>query len=624
MARRCAGADATLSSSAAVEPIERRVLVDRSPARPRAGRRPAPLDHVPFGAGQRLARQHAMDAGEDRLGAGGELQLQQLLARGADARRARPSPASRSALRLGREGEAAVDRRRIERLDAERIARQRDGAGRALVDRDRIHAAQVVGEATTVAQPEMQRRLAIAVRSRNATSGSLGAEFAVIVDLAVRDQRGAGRRTAAGPRPATSMIASRVCTSAIRPTTVCPAPSGPRCAERARQRAEHARDRAARRPRPVTRPAMPHIRASPLRRGKRRQAPRPAPPRTPARTVARPASASSCRALGIVQDGADRFRERARVLVRNEQPIHAGPDQLARPVGVGGDDGPAGGPRLDHDVAKRLVPRGADEQVRGRQQRAGVASPADQVQPVRYAFTPRQSRRSVASPRPRPRSPHARPAAAARRATRTSNALFRCSRPSASSNARRRGTPRCLRSRRARPPGRRRSSAGGAPAPPASPGPDPVHDAARIADQMVAALVVGRGRNTRRAARTAPNRPAGAKRAARFIQATTTRGAKRRSSGRSRGPSASPPGRRTELGGRRPASAAGARGRVAPDDWQDGIACPMQGDGQPLEEQLRPPAGAPAITWASLHAAAGGRRRREASRVRACPSSRAV
>ena len=94
-----------------VEPDERRLLRDRLGAAARAGppmRRA--LDHMPLGAGQRLARQHAMDARENRVGARGELHLQQLLAR-RGAQPARDEPGVEERARLRGEGEAAVDLR---------------------------------------------------------------------------------------------------------------------------------------------------------------------------------------------------------------------------------------------------------------------------------------------------------------------------------------------------------------------------------------------------------------------------------------------------------------------------------------------------------------------------------
>jgi hypothetical protein len=90
---------------------------------------------------QRLARQHAIDASEDRLPPAGELELQQLVA------------ALRHDVRLG---EAGVDQRArlrgegkivrpfdvVERLDAERVAREQQQLLRRVVNGERIHAAQ--------------------------------------------------------------------------------------------------------------------------------------------------------------------------------------------------------------------------------------------------------------------------------------------------------------------------------------------------------------------------------------------------------------------------------------------------------------------------------------------------
>ena len=58
-----------------------------------------------------------------------------------------------------------------------------------LVDGDRIHAAQLLRVVGAVAQPQMQRRLAVAVGGE-ADARHRRAQFAVIVDLAVADQRG--------------------------------------------------------------------------------------------------------------------------------------------------------------------------------------------------------------------------------------------------------------------------------------------------------------------------------------------------------------------------------------------------------------------------------------------------
>ena len=103
----------------------------------------AALDDAALGDHHRLARQHALDAGEDRLAAGGELKLQQLVARLAAPARPATSAAGDQRLRLRGEGEALRRLDVIERLDAERIARQHEPPRRRIVQRDRIHAAQL-------------------------------------------------------------------------------------------------------------------------------------------------------------------------------------------------------------------------------------------------------------------------------------------------------------------------------------------------------------------------------------------------------------------------------------------------------------------------------------------------
>ena len=99
------------------------------------------------------------------------------------------SPAASSA--CGSEAKAIPPSitRGVERLDAERVARQRHAALQPLVDRDRIHAAQGAGIGQPVAQPEMQRRLAIALGGEPRVRHVL-AQLAVVVDLAIGDQGG--------------------------------------------------------------------------------------------------------------------------------------------------------------------------------------------------------------------------------------------------------------------------------------------------------------------------------------------------------------------------------------------------------------------------------------------------
>ena len=92
-------------------------------------------------------------------------------------------------LRFRGERQPAGDLGDIQRLDAERVARQRHRALHALMDGDRVHAAQMLRVVGALAQPQMQRRLAVAVGGE-ADRRHRRAQFAVIVDLAVADQRG--------------------------------------------------------------------------------------------------------------------------------------------------------------------------------------------------------------------------------------------------------------------------------------------------------------------------------------------------------------------------------------------------------------------------------------------------
>ena len=146
------------------------------------------VQDVAVGDLQGLAGQHALDAGEDGFRPGGELHLQQLLPCGR-AQGAADQAGGQQGLRLGREGQAAVDLRDVQRLDAKGVAGQRHAALGALVDGDGEHAAQGGRVAYAVAQPQVQRRLAVAAGGE-ASAGQGVAQLAVVVDLAVGDQRG--------------------------------------------------------------------------------------------------------------------------------------------------------------------------------------------------------------------------------------------------------------------------------------------------------------------------------------------------------------------------------------------------------------------------------------------------
>ncbi len=172
----------------AIQPFQRRVLIDVLRAALGDVRHTAAVQHVAVGAGQCLAGQQALDAFEDRLGTGGELQLQQLLARRGP-HHARHQSCLQQRLRFRGERQPAGYLGDVQRLDAERVARQRHRALHAFMDCDRVHATQVLRVVGALAQPQMQRRFAVAVGGK-ADPRHRHAQFAVIVDLAVADQRG--------------------------------------------------------------------------------------------------------------------------------------------------------------------------------------------------------------------------------------------------------------------------------------------------------------------------------------------------------------------------------------------------------------------------------------------------
>ena len=123
----------------AIQPFQRRILIDIFRPTFRHMRYAPSIQHVPLGTGQRLAGQQPLDAVEYRLCAGGELQLQQFLAR-RGTHLPRHKSSLQKCLRLRSKCQSAIDLRQIERLDPERIARQRHRALRPFMDRDRIHA----------------------------------------------------------------------------------------------------------------------------------------------------------------------------------------------------------------------------------------------------------------------------------------------------------------------------------------------------------------------------------------------------------------------------------------------------------------------------------------------------
>ncbi len=145
-----------------IEPLQRGVLADVLGAGVGQRRQPVAAEHMPIGAGQRLPRQDPVDALEDGVRAGGELELQQL-GPGGRPQTPRHEAGFEDRPRLRGEGQAAGDLGGVERLDAERVAGQRHAPAGAVVDRDREHAAQMAGVSASLLEPEMQRRLAVAV-----------------------------------------------------------------------------------------------------------------------------------------------------------------------------------------------------------------------------------------------------------------------------------------------------------------------------------------------------------------------------------------------------------------------------------------------------------------------------
>ena len=152
---------------------------------------PPAFDDAALGHHHGFARQDAMDALEDGFAAGGELQLQQLVARG-DVERRLHQAAADERLGLGGEGQALRRLDIIKRLDAERIAGQHQPPGAGIVQGDGVHAAQMTGEVEPEAAIEMQRQFAIGAGGED-RGGKFPLELDVVVDLAVRDQRRAPR-----------------------------------------------------------------------------------------------------------------------------------------------------------------------------------------------------------------------------------------------------------------------------------------------------------------------------------------------------------------------------------------------------------------------------------------------
>ncbi len=127
MARRCAGAGRRFRP-APIQPRQCRGLADLLGTALGQCGEAVMRQHPAIGTGQRLARQHAADAGEDGVGPGGELELQQLVARRRSECARGTMPAASNACGSEAKARQAGVCGDVERLDAERVARKRDGA----------------------------------------------------------------------------------------------------------------------------------------------------------------------------------------------------------------------------------------------------------------------------------------------------------------------------------------------------------------------------------------------------------------------------------------------------------------------------------------------------------------
>ena len=93
-------------------------------------------------------------------------------------------------LDLRAEADACGDRRVVERLHADAIARQHDSTAAAVEHGDPEHAAQRLDERVAALFVEVDDHLGVAGALEPVTAGEeLGAQLAMVVDLAVRDHR---------------------------------------------------------------------------------------------------------------------------------------------------------------------------------------------------------------------------------------------------------------------------------------------------------------------------------------------------------------------------------------------------------------------------------------------------
>ncbi len=176
-----------------IEPGQRLVLANRDRAVFGQCRALLTLDDPPLPHDHGLSRQNPADPGKDRLPAGGELHLDELVARPPQQLRGDDAGLDQR-IGLGGEGEPPRGLGVIERLDPERVARQHQATSAGVVQRQRIHAAQMLRELEPVATIKMQRQLAIRLgrkRNRAGAAAQCLAQLDVIVDLGIGDQRGA-------------------------------------------------------------------------------------------------------------------------------------------------------------------------------------------------------------------------------------------------------------------------------------------------------------------------------------------------------------------------------------------------------------------------------------------------
>ena len=100
----------------------------------------------------------------------------------------RDQPGGDQRLRFGGKGDSIRNFGDIERLDTEGITRQQHLPRSAIMDRNAIHAAQHLSEARPVTAIQMQGRFAI--RSCGGRQRVIIPQFAIIINLAIRDQGG--------------------------------------------------------------------------------------------------------------------------------------------------------------------------------------------------------------------------------------------------------------------------------------------------------------------------------------------------------------------------------------------------------------------------------------------------